>query len=313
MTYGSIALVRTACLFWSLLLAGCTTTTEFGSDASTGEPAQTDPTTTGLLPTTADPSGLNTTSSSGPGQDPSSTTDDPIGTAFIPGNDAGPYRPIECSVTEQDCPRGEKCNAWANDGGATWNAARCFPLDPDPDVVDEPCTFEGSHASGVDSCDIGSICLSLDVQRDRSLCVPYCVGPDDDLSCEDPTRVCQVSGSGIRPLCFPSCNPLDLSACPEGQSCMRIADSFTCGFDASGPGGAAFDACDSDTVCEPGSSCRAPDFVGACEPGTGSCCTPYCDLTAPACPEPTTCLPHFEDGTAPAGFEDLGACGAGAG
>ena len=48
-----------------------------------------------------------------------------------------------CDLWEQDCPEGEKCNPWANDGGASWNALRCVPIDPNPDGVGEPCTVSG--------------------------------------------------------------------------------------------------------------------------------------------------------------------------
>ncbi len=38
-------------------------------------------------------------------------------------------------IWAQDCPEGEKCMPWANDGGGSWNATRCSPLDPNPSAV----------------------------------------------------------------------------------------------------------------------------------------------------------------------------------
>ena len=55
----------------------------------------------------------------------------------------------ECSTYEEDCPDGQKCMPFANDGGNAWNALKCV------DVVGEgghgdPCTVEGNGVSGVD-------------------------------------------------------------------------------------------------------------------------------------------------------------------
>ncbi|MGH1343142.1 MAG: hypothetical protein ACRBN8_16410 [Nannocystales bacterium] len=132
----------------------------------------------------------------------SSTADDPDGPGFIVAPDGGGPG-IECSTLEQDCPRGEKCNAWADDGGSAWNAAKCFPVVEDPDDVDARCSVEGSGISGVDSCDLGSICWFVDGRTLEGTCVSYCAGPHHTLTCEDPDRRCHVATGGVLALCLP--------------------------------------------------------------------------------------------------------------
>jgi hypothetical protein len=46
-----------------------------------------------------------------------------------------------------------------------------------------------------------------------------------------------------------------------------------------------------------------------CEGATG-CCSPLCDLTdpMPPCLPDQVCLPWYEAGMAPAGYENVGAC-----
>ena len=60
------------------------------------------------------------------------TTD--AGAGFIYGAPDGGGISFECDLFEQDCPPGEKCMPWANDGGGAWNATRCSP------VADNPAT-----------------------------------------------------------------------------------------------------------------------------------------------------------------------------
>src|SRR5262245_46725118 len=57
---------------------------------------------------------------------------------FIQDPDGGGVS-IECDAWAMDCPRGEKCMPWANDGGSEWNATRCSPLDPDPAHPGDQC------------------------------------------------------------------------------------------------------------------------------------------------------------------------------
>lgn len=294
---------------WTLALVlavGCSTDDPTATGASSGElPATTTSSTrtstTGTIATGSGTATITATSSTGGDEN---TTD----RSFITDPDGGPTS-IECSVTEQDCPRGQKCNAWANDGGNSWNATQCFPLEPAPDAVDETCTVEGGGVSGIDSCDVGAICLDVDPDTNEGICIPYCVGSGSNLSCEDPTRACLVTGNGIRPLCPPNCDPLDAETCPEDQACLEWGSWFACVPHGSADAGQAFDTCEFGNACDPGLFCGDAPRIGACAPQAARCCTPYCDLSAPTCPEPTTCVPYFEEGQTPPGSEDLGLCG----
>ncbi|MBV1862633.1 MAG: hypothetical protein KUG77_29700 [Nannocystaceae bacterium] len=292
-----------------LLQPACSSITEFGEESSTGEAGPTGTTTTGLLPSSTDPWGQSTTSGTiGPGAEEESSGDPSGCGGFICDPDGGPNEPIECSVIEQDCPRGQKCNAWANDGSPMWNAAKCFPIDRDPAAVGEPCTVVGSGVSGSDSCDLGSICWDVDARTEEGECLPYCTGTQNNPTCEDPSRLCTVSGDGVLPLCRPGCDPLDVESCADGKSCLGIDASFGCVPDASGDAGGVFETCEFANGCDPGLLCANAAIVGACTPEAG-CCTPYCDLSAPMCPEPTTCVPYFAEGQATPGYETLGVCG----
>lgn len=214
--------------------------------------------------------------------------------------------PSECSTWDQDCPKGEKCNPWANDGGSSWNSLRCVPVDPDPDGVDDPCTVEGSPTSGLDSCEFGAMCWDVDPDTLVGTCVPLCIGDPSTPLCADPGRWCIATAESVLNLCLSECDPLDPMACPEGQGCYPSNGAFICAPDASGDAGGVFEPCRFINTCDPGFECAPSDVSIACE-GPRGCCVPYCSLQAPNCPAPTTCVPYFE-GMAPPAHEDLGVC-----
>lgn len=103
----------------SLLVLACTACASETSETTTGGPE----------PTTATSAAASTgTASSDPADDTAttralegSTSTDATGVGFIPPEEPNPA--FECDFGEQDCPPGEKCTAWANDHGDTWNAA----------------------------------------------------------------------------------------------------------------------------------------------------------------------------------------------
>ena len=230
-------------------------------------------------------------------------------TSFITRPDGGSIDQ-ECSIWDQDCPPGEKCNPRAVDGGSSWNGTRCFPLDPDPDAVGEPCTVTGSPVSGLDSCDVGAMCWDIDPTTQLGTCIAFCAGSPNAAFCASPDMHCRVSGDGILNLCVPNCDPQDAGTCATGHGCYPIYDDFTCAPDASGEdNGGPFDACEFVNACDPGSACGAAEAVGACSADASACCTPYCDLNAPSCPKGTSCVPYYDDVPRP-GYEDLGFCGA---
>jgi hypothetical protein len=274
-----------------------------GEGSSTGAPGTTAP----PPGTTAPPPGTTvgppvTTGSDG------STTGEPETTSLVfldGGNDAN--WGDECDFWEQDCPAGEKCMPWANDGGNSWNALRCSPIADNPDAPGEPCTVEGSGASGIDSCELGAMCWDVDPDTLEGVCVAFCVGSPERPACEDADAMCVMGGDGVLALCIPVCDPLQQDCSVEGNACYPVNDSFICAPDASGDTGAPGDACEFINVCDPGSFCASAEVVPECM-GAG-CCTLFCDLDMPLpCLPGQECTPWYEAGMAPPGFENLGAC-----
>jgi hypothetical protein len=215
----------------------------------------------------------------------------------------------ECDLWAQDCPPGFKCNVWANDGGGAWNATACFPIPPDPDEAGEPCTVEGSGTSGMDTCELGAMCWDVDPETNEGFCVEYCQGEEANPFCEDPQMQCVGRDFHI---CVPLCCPLEQD-CPEGQACYPINDEFSCAPDASGDLGAFGDPCEFINVCDPGLACLdasvAPPGL-PCE-GAAGCCTAFCVAGSSWCSEldpAMDCVPWYEEGQAPPGFEHTGIC-----
>ena len=240
------------------------------------------------------------------GSESSGSFDDP--TAFIQDPDGG-YVSIECSVWDQNCPPGQKCMPWANDGGSSWNSTRCSPIADDPGDEGDPCTVEGSGVSGIDDCDLGLVCWEVDPDTNAGVCHPLCIGSENNPLCKDPGQTCSISGDGVLNLCLDACTPLTPD-CPQGQACYPIHRGFVCAPDASGDLGAYADPCEFINVCNPGLACIGAEFVPDCSPSAAGCCSPYCDTTGPnTCPgEGQECVPWFEPADAPAGFENAGIC-----
>lgn len=156
------------------------------------------------------------------------------------------------------------------------------------------------------------MCWFIEVDNDGAAtgtCVPHCSGSGDAPICEDPNRECKINGEGVLALCLPNCNPLDPDACGKGEGCYPIGDRFECAPDVSGEAGGLFDPCTFANACDPGTFCADSEFVGLCDTGATGCCTPVCDLAEPTCPKGTSCVPYFEEGLTPPGYETLGYCG----
>ncbi|MEM6291501.1 MAG: ribulose phosphate epimerase [Myxococcota bacterium] len=219
---------------------------------------------------------------------------------FLNPADAGPWSSWSCSMWIEDCPAGEKCAPYANDGGNSWNATRCVPIAPDPGQPGEPCTVEGPLTSGMDDCALHSMCW--DIQEGQGTCRAFCIGSENYPSCADPSEYCFISGEGTTPLCLPTCDPL-LQDCQDGFGCYATWDTYTCAPDASsGERGVGepcefLNACAAGLACVQGESCESP-----------GCCMPFCSLSSPSCPEGSSCVPMFEDADVPLGAEDVGAC-----
>lgn len=253
----------------------------------------------GMAPDPADSSG---------GGETHDESDD--GSTFI--SDPGDVPPnFQCSVWEQDCPRGHKCMPWANDGGGSWNATKCTPIADDPGAPGDPCTVEESGVSGVDTCELGAMCWYVDNETLEGQCIPLCGGDESNPTCPE-NYSCVISGSGVITPCLPDCDPVEQD-CPGGQACYPLGEDFACAPDVSGEDGAPGDACEFVNVCDPGGFCLVATAISDCD-GSG-CCVPTCDVEDDASDAEcmafdaaTLCVPWFEKGQAPPGDEHIGVC-----
>lgn len=263
-------------------------------DASTGAPS------TGVASagtTMGDPSAPTEASADDASEAEAGAYEEDSGTgcAFTcPGLPGGGGGFFECDLWAQDCPDGEKCMAWVDDGGDQWNAARCTPLDPDPNQLGEACMVEGSGFSGIDDCDVGLMCWNVDAEN-AGVCAALCTGAEANPGCPGALQCSMITEA--LPLCVDGCDPL-AQDCGDGQACAPEVGGFFCApAGPAGPGEAcAVDACAAGSVCI--------DGAAALDCSDLACCASYCDPIAPVCPQGATCVP-LDD--AP----DIGVCAAG--
>lgn len=271
--------------------------------------------------TSVDPSAdASSASTSTPADDTRGTTDTATtGAAFVgPKPDLG--GDFECSYLTQDCPAGEKCMPWSNDGPG-WDASKCVPIADDPAVEGEPCHVEGEPYSGLDDCELGAICWGVDGMSLEGICEDFCIGVGDDWGgvpyCADPHEQCDIHGDGSIVLCLAICDPLQPD-CASDDLCMMWNDTWRCASDASGDAGAYGDTCTAPNGCDPGLACVDSDWLPLglpCE-GTGACCTVACDIDDPAgdlqCPGAAAgevCRPYSGDVVEPPTIlEHVGLC-----
>lgn len=205
--------------------------------------------------------------------------DSDTGCMFVCPDDA-PSGAFECDMFAQDCPEGEKCMPWVNDGGNAWNATRCSPIADNPGQPGDECSVEGSAGSGIDDCDAASMCWSVDPETGMGTCVAMCAGDESNPLCEDPATTCVNVNDGAIVLCLPACDPL-LQDCPDSEACYIVpSGDFACAQDVSGEMGVYGDPCGSINSCDPGLVCGAASLVPACQ-GSPFCCTEFCDLEDP--------------------------------
>jgi hypothetical protein len=229
------------------------------------------------------------------------------------GDDTGIIEPL-CSVWEQDCPDGEKCMPWANDGGNSWNATKCVPVDPNPGQPGDACTVEGSGVSGVDTCDISAMCWNVDPETNEGTCVDFCAGSEANPVCDNPSTTCSILNEGALILCLPECNPLTQD-CADGEACYPADQGFICAPNAApDESGNYGDPCEFVNVCNPGLLCANAAGIPGCT-GSLGCCTEFCSLAdaqpSAACSGVSggqECLPAFEEGSAPPEYVDVGLC-----
>ncbi len=288
---------------FTLLLTACNnaSTEETGSDGpkttseTSGEPPGT---TTDPAPTTDDATSTGTTTASDEGTDDS----------LDPTTGGGANN--QCDVWTQDCPDGQKCTAYADDGTDHWNSTHCVPVVDDPALPGDACTIADSVASGVDNCEKGSFCWYMDYVTLQGTCVPACTGSADAPVCPE-KRDCDISNNGTLLLCLETCDPL-VPSCPADQLCFSSGDgNFICDLDNSGDAGVYGDPCAFVNSCNYGLFCAYPEEVPGCNNSEG-CCSEFCELLA----DPITCTgapmqtcePWFNEGAAPPGLEDVGYC-----
>ena len=229
------------------------------------------------------------------------------GSTFLSPPDVG-QGAFACDIWAHDCPAGEKCMPWANDGGSSWTGTRCSPIAPSPAGIGEPCNVDGSGVSGLDDCDLASMCWDVDPETNTGTCVPLCVGDPSGPLCDDPGRHCVQAAGGALNICLPACNPL-LQDCREGLGCYSGYGGFLCSPDASGGTGTLNEPCEFLNVCVPGLHCRGGPGV-PCPSGAAACCRPYCDLGASEtpCSVLEECVPWNEHDNVPPQLQDLGYC-----
>jgi hypothetical protein len=257
---------------------------------------------------TAGPTESTSSSSSSSTSTTEVTEDD--GDGFISGHD---WRSEpQCDPWAQDCPLGEKCMPWANDGGDAWNAMKCVPIARDPAQPGEPCTVEGSPTSGLDDCDIASMCFYVDPRTNMGTCVAFCGGDPTGTTCP-PGTDCPITDSSVLILCLPLCHPL-ASDCAVGLCAPMVAD-FHCVPNESGDAGAYGEPCAYVNACDPGLFCADAATVPGCA-GASGCCSEFCDVTltdpdsqCAGQAEGQECLPWYAEGDAPPGYENVGVCG----
>ncbi len=246
------------------------------TNGSSGSPAtSTSTATTAVESTTAVSTVTSATASTTTFED--STDETTWSTPFVDNPDGGGLYGLGCDLWNNDCPRGEKCMPWANDGGMYWNAVRCSPIARKPGQPGEPCTVEGSGYSGIDDCDVGAMCFDVDPDTLTGTCVAMCEGSPEVPSCADPTRVCSQTHESAINLCLWPCDPV-AQDCPDGLSCTSDGVAFVC----VRPGAGVFaDSCAELLDCGPALSCVENSTAGCAD----RCCTEACDPMAPICPE----------------------------
>lgn len=222
----------------------------------------------------------------------------------------GPEDPWPCDPFLQDCPRGEKCLAYDDEGGNTWNHLKCVPVIPEPDSIGQEC--EGSANLEVpDTCEKGAMCWNVNLNTGKGTCVALCTGSFSDTKCADGFS-CVLANYNVLNLCLPTCDPLDEFSCPSNNVCIyswEDTSEFVCVSETENK--QVFEPCEYLNQCALGLLCLPNIHAQECnEPNETQCCLPFCDLDQPICPgEGQECIPWFEkDEPIPVGLEDVGIC-----
>ncbi len=219
-----------------------------------------------------------------------------------------PGEPTTCDNFAQDCPEGQKCAAYADDGGNAWNALKCVEV-TGTDEPGDACTRE-DIATGIDTCVEGAMCWDTNAEG-VGICLALCTGSAEAAVCELPGSPCTIANVGVLNLCLGNCNPL--VDCPvPSDLCIPYEGNFICVLQA-GEKGQIGDPCEFINVCDAGLVCLDPATVSAsCDPAAGGCCTPFCPFPDGACPNPDqVCVQWFDPMMLPENDPqlDIGFCG----
>lgn len=223
--------------------------------------------------------------------------------------------PPMCDIWAQDCAEGEKCTAAALENPSSWDSNICVPIVDNPDAIGSPCMLNGVGLDGHDTCEFGAMCWNVDQDTGLGVCIGFCEGDgpnQGDFSCPSQSQFCSPNlNDGVLPICQEQCHPLD-NPCDGGNDiCVYTGEGFGCALDASGDMAPAGTTCSFVNSCNEGLYCTPADYIPECE-GTG-CCSPYCYTDEPSpCGDlfpGAECVPFFEEGQSPPGYETLGVCG----
>ena len=235
--------------------------------------------------------------------DTGSAEDEGDGEGFVMMPDGGPGN--ECDPKEQDCPDGQKCTAWANDGGTFWNANRCVD-ETGEGVSGDVCMVEGGGVSG-DRQLLGR--AHLHEHRRGGPRVVHLVSARattraarPGTSARSTTTVCSPSAWSRAIRCCPTC--------PEGQSCIDTPNQrfHLLQRRLGHRGGPTAIRARPPTARTPATRDTGADPAPPTAP-TSNCCTPYCDVTeASPCQQPDQCISFFGEGDAPPEYTNVGVC-----
>ena len=198
----------------------------------------------------------------------------------------------ECDKFLQDCPEGQKCAAWAEGGGGSYNAVKCVPVMGDKQPGEECFAPEGG-TSGLDDCAEGVMCWNVD-ENNMGVCVALCSGNPEAPVCPD-DGPCTLDGNGALNLCFTNCDPL-VQDCVGDDLCIPNGEGFTCVLDGSGDEGQVNDICEFANACDKGLVCLDPVVASsACDPRAFGCCQPFCEFPGGGCPNPDQACVQWYD------------------
>jgi hypothetical protein len=216
---------------------------------------------------------------------------------------------MECDVWSQDCPEGEKC-AMADSMHTPSSSLPpvdstvCVPVAANPKQLGEPCEIY-ENTVGHDDCDISLFCTpNVRDQYTAGTCIAQCTGSSAAPQCPD-SMVCLGGRGGTYNACHPRCDPVTQSDCATG-ACYSFSEGFLCSLEGVGTAG---EPCSGNTSCIRGYRCEIAAATTGC--AAESCCTAYCDLSAPACTGDQTCVDNvYGKDMAGPGMDHVGLCSA---